>query len=79
MLHPHQSLSWTKILIVFPKVRSIRWNERKMRPTVDPDGSVDYGGIDCFTVEGDESHLSGEWGDVEIVSDPVEVKEIEES
>jgi hypothetical protein len=50
-----------------------------MRPTVDPDGSVDYGDMYCFTVEGDKSHLSGGWGDVEVVSDSIEVKEIEES
>lgn len=74
-----QTPRWAKILIVFPKVRSIRWNEREMHPTFDPDGSVDYGSIDCFTVEGDKSHLSGRWGDVEILSDPPEVKEIEES
>lgn len=71
--------SFAKILIVFPKVRSARWIKKSFRPTVDPDGTVDYGSIDCFTVEGDKSHLSGSWGEIEIVSDPVDVSEIEES
>ena len=68
--------SFAKILIVFPNVRSVRWAKKSFRPTVDLDGTVDYGSIDCFTIEGDKNCLSGQWGDVEIISDPVEVKEI---
>jgi hypothetical protein len=71
--------SFAKILIVFPRVRSVRWVNRTFRPTVDPDGTVEYGSIDCFTVEGDTSHMSAPWGEVEIVSDPVGVSEIERS
>jgi hypothetical protein len=69
--------SGAKIVIIFPNVRSVCWVERTMEPIGGPDGSVDYGNIDCFTVEGDWSHLSGEWGEIEIVSDPIEVTEIE--
>jgi hypothetical protein len=76
-LPPYQStMRWAKILIVFPKARSVRWIKRTMKPTIDPDGSVDYGSIFCFTVENDTSHLSGDWGEVEIISDPVEVREV---
>jgi len=76
-LPPYQQTpTWEKLLIVFPKVRSVRWIERKMKPTVDFDGSIDYGSIDCFTIENDTNHLSGGWGEVEIISDPVEVREI---
>lgn len=76
-LPPYQHTpSFAKILIVFPHVRSVRWAKKSFRPTVDLDGTVDYGSIDCFTIEGDKNCLSGQWGDVEIVSDPVEVKEI---
>jgi hypothetical protein len=79
-LPPYQHTpSLAKILIVFPRVRSVRWISRTMPPTVDADGTIDYGSIDCFTVEGDRSHLSGSWGEIEIVSDPVEVSEIDES
>jgi hypothetical protein len=74
--HP-QSPGWTKILIVFPKVRSIRWVRREMRPNFDPDGTIDHGSIDSFIVWGNRSHLDGEWGEVEIVSDPIEVSEID--
>jgi len=70
------TISWKKILIVFPRVRSFRWITRKMHPTVDPDGSIDYGSIDCFIVERDKSRISGRWGEIEIVSDPVLVSEI---
>ena len=76
-LPPYQNtMRWAKILIIFPKVRSVQWIQKTMRPTVDADGTVDYGSIDCFTVEGEKSHLSGDWGEVEIISDPVEVREV---
>jgi hypothetical protein len=76
-LPPHQNtVRWAKILIIFPKVRSVQWIQKTMRPTVDHDGTTDYGDMYCFTVEGDKSHLSGRWGEIEIVSDPVEVREV---
>jgi hypothetical protein len=76
-LPPYQStMRWAKILIVFPKARRVRWIKRTMKPTIDPNGSVDYGSIYCLTVENDISHLSGDWGEVEIISDPVEVREV---
>lgn len=69
-------MRWAKILIVFPKVRSVQWIQKTMWRTVDHDGTVDYGSIDYFTVEGDKSHLIGDWGEIEIISDPVEVREV---
>lgn len=76
--HPQQP-GWAKILIVFPKVRSVQWIQKTMRATVDPDGTVDYGSIHSFTVEGEKSHLIGDLGEIEIVSNPVEVSEIQTS
>ena len=77
-LPPYQyTPSWAKIRIVFPKVKSVHWVKRTMKPTVDPDGSVDYGSIDSFVIDGDRSHLSGKWGEVEIVSDTIEVSEMD--
>ena len=76
-LPPYQyTTRWAKILIVFPKVRNVQWIRKTMRPTVDPDGTVDYGDIDYFTVEGEKSHLIGDWGEIEIISGPVEVREV---
>jgi hypothetical protein len=78
--HPlaKEGSGWRKILIVFPNVRSLHWIEKDMRPYVELDGSINYGDVHYFLVEGNKSHLGGEWGDVEIVSDPPEVREIEE-
>lgn len=76
-LPPYQNtMRWAKIRITFPSVRSVRWIKKTMKPTIDPEGSVDYGSIDCFTVENDTNRMSGDWGEVEIISDPVEVREI---
>ena len=76
-LPPYQyTTRWAKILIVFPKVRNVQWIRKTMRPTVDPDGTVDYGDIDYFTAEGEKSHLIGDWGEIEIISGPVEVREV---
>ena len=69
-------MRWARILIIFPKVRSVQWIQKTMRPTVDRDGTVDYGDMYSFTVEGEKSHLSGDWGEIEIISDPVEVREV---
>lgn len=68
---------WRKILITFSNVRSVNWVERNLRPNVDLDGSIDYGSIDCFDIETDKYHLSGQWGEIEIVSGPVKVSELE--
>ena len=48
-----------------------------MQPLVDEDGSVYYGEIDSFIVNRDLSRVTGDWGEVEIVSEPIEVIEIE--
>ena len=48
-----------------------------MQLLTDLNGSTHYGDIDDFVIERDKSHLSGDWGEVEIVSDPVEVTEVD--
>lgn len=76
-LPPYQyTTRWAKILIIFPRVRSVQWIQKTMKPTIDPDGKIDYGDMFSFTVESEKSHLSGSWGEVEIISDPVEVSEV---
>src|SRR5262249_6913800 len=76
-LPPYQTTArWAIILIIFPKVRSVQWIQKTMRPHLDHDGTVDYGSIDYFTVEDEKSHLIGDWGEIEIISDPVEVREV---
>lgn len=67
---------WTKISIMFPKVTKAHWFSKTIQPTIDRDGSIDYGAIDSFVVCGSRSHLYGGWGEIEIVSDPVQVTEI---
>jgi hypothetical protein len=75
--YDHSRAGWSKILIVFPKVKLTRWLRKEMQPLVDEDGSVYYGEIDSFIVNRDLSRVTGDWGEVEIVSEPIEVIEIE--
>lgn len=72
----HPKAGWSKIVVKFPNAKSVRWIEKKMQLLTDVDGTH-YGDIDNFVIERHKSHLSGDWGEVEIVSDPVEVTEVD--
>lgn len=56
--------------LVFPRVTDIRWLERHFRKIPDPSGSPDYGNIDVFEADGRKYKVCGEWGSVELLSDP---------
>ncbi len=55
--------------LIFPNVRSIVWEKKRLSPILDQNNAVDYGGIDLFECLGEEYRLSGEWGTVKILSD----------
>lgn len=41
-------------------------------PSVDPDGSPDYGNVDVFRVDGEWFELHGDWGSLRLRADPPE-------
>jgi hypothetical protein len=65
-----EQYAYKDILIIFPNVESYRWLGKKMTPTRDPDGRIDYGNIDeLYSLKG-KYYMAGDWGKIEIVSDP---------
>lgn len=53
---------------------NIEWIERNLQArTVDPDGSIDIGQIDGFSVQADSYWIDGEWGEVRINCDQVQL------
>jgi hypothetical protein len=61
---------YRRVTIRFPNVRRIDWiRPLILRPTRDPDGSIDYGNIDFFMLERGSYRLGGEWGEVVVVGD----------
>lgn len=62
-------------ILDFQRTRSVTWSRRTMLKYRDADGRVDFGNIDVFYREGEATyHLEGDWGVVDVVSDPPFVK-----
>lgn len=64
---------YAKAKILFPEMRSIRWIRRNRQPAIDASGDKDFGNIDSFVQENDSYRLSGDWGEVVVESNPVEL------
>ncbi len=60
-------------LLRFPNVHRAHWSARTVVPARDANGEVDYGNIDAFVQEDRSYRLSGDWGAVDIRSDPPEL------
>lgn len=67
---PTEQYSYRHLIIRFPRVREFRWISKQMKPIRDPDGGVDYGNIDeLYRLDG-KYHMRGDWGHLEVTSDP---------
>lgn len=56
--------------IVFKNPAKVTWIKKEFRPTKDPDGEIDFGNIDYFIHKQNKYFLGGEWGEVQIESNP---------
>lgn len=56
----------------FARPREIRFDRpTALRPTVDPDGSIDLGNVDSLTRSEDGRFaITGDWGSIEVRSEP---------
>jgi hypothetical protein len=52
----------------------VRWLRQTMQPFEDATGEVDYGSIDSWTLDGDVSHITGDWGELEITGGDIAVQ-----
>jgi hypothetical protein len=71
---PKEQHRYRMAALTFSEIRSRTWHARTMERFTDADTAVDYGNIDRFTVDSHGVYrLEGEWGSVEIRSDPPEL------
>ena len=59
--------------IKFENVTFLDWEEKKLTPIIDLDGSIDYGNIYYFELLDGFYHLHGEIGQIKIKSSPVKL------
>jgi hypothetical protein len=64
---------YKKAFLVFKKCDAINWIEKGENSFFDSSGETDYGNIDSLTQEGKNYHLSGDWGEVKLVTDQIEL------
>jgi hypothetical protein len=70
---PTDAHSYVTATLTFPNVRARVWRARASQRFVDAEGAVDYGNVDRFESDRGAYVLEGEWGTVEIRSDPPEL------
>jgi len=54
----------------FPNVRRLTWESQNFREFTDAAGDTDYGNIDVFYESSGLYYLEGDWGRVQVESDP---------
>ena len=64
---------YKKARLIFKKCEAINWIEKTNNLFSDNSGEIDLGNIDSFEKDGKENHLEGDWGEVILVTDLVEV------
>jgi hypothetical protein len=67
---PNEQYCYERGQLIFPNVTQFQWIPSALPPAVEASGALDYGNIDIFYVEYGRYHLEGDWGVLDIVSDP---------
>ncbi len=71
---PGEQYCYRHAQLIFEDVREVDWHMSASPPNVDPDGEVDYGNIESFTVSPERSELTGEltgeWGSMVVIGPP---------
>ncbi len=57
--------------IVFQGLKQVEWIDRNEAPFTDAAGEEDYGNIDVFELYSGVYKLSGDWGELQVISSPV--------
>ncbi len=70
---PGERYCYRRAKVTIENPRSVRWVSVDMRPYRDATGEVDYGSIDAWSLEGDVSHIEGDWGELEVAGGNVRV------
>jgi hypothetical protein len=60
--------------IIFNRIELLKWSNKNLRGSIDTNGEIDFGNIDSFFFENGHYYLEGDWGDLDIVSEPPTLK-----
>lgn len=74
---PGEQYCYRRMTVNFPHPQTYDLVLNNISPIADPDGSVDYGNIDEFFMADGKYYLTGEWGELTIVSDPPLLLDVE--
>lgn len=67
---PEEQYCYKKACLEFNQVDKVKWINKVMIPYSDASGEIDYGNIDTLSCSHGNYHLSGDWGEIEIISSP---------
>ncbi|HWF74447.1 MAG TPA: hypothetical protein VG186_13950 [Solirubrobacteraceae bacterium] len=70
---PGEQYCYRRGRILIAGARSVRWVRRAMQAFRDASGEVDYGSIDSWYLDGEISHIAGDWGELEVDNGEVKV------
>ncbi len=70
---PGQMYCYIRVLLRFLNVESLEWISRRFMAYEDSSGDIDYGNIDSFVVLENGYKLAGDWGEVIIKGQHLEV------
>ena len=66
---PTEQHCYRKGMLIFDGVCEVNWISRHFKVIADPDGTVDYGNVDSFSIESEGRYqLKGEWGQVALTA-----------
>ena len=71
---PNEQHCYKKLVLRFGNCSNVNWIRKSLRPSTDANGEIDYGNIDRFSVEKDQLHLSGDWGEVRLQCSDVSLR-----
>ncbi len=69
----NEQYCYNKGKIVFQNLKSVEWLHRNEQPFTDADDSEDYGNIDTFELSEEGYGISGDWGELRVISSPVKL------
>jgi hypothetical protein len=75
---PGEQYSYWVGTLEFSGVTELTWTNQDAQPSLDANGTLDYGNIDVMTFEGDRYQLEGSWGEMVVVAKAVTVTYDEE-
>jgi len=69
----NEKYCYKKGRIIFSNCQSIEWINKHLKKFIDKNKETDLGNIDSFTKNQNKITLIGDWGEVEIITDNIDI------